>query len=78
MGKLAHASPQAISLPPFLLDFLRYLAGRPGHYVPVSELLDDLRAQGRGARLKPSAVWRLECRYVADKLMDRLASANQS
>jgi hypothetical protein len=58
-------------------EILRYLAGRPGYFVPVSELLDELRAQGCGARLDASEVWRLECRYVADKLMDRFASPGE-
>jgi hypothetical protein len=64
------------SIRPEVDEILRYLAGRPGYYVPVSELLDLLRARGRGTRLEASEVWRLECRYVLDKLMDRLASAN--
>ena len=68
---------EAGSIRPEIDEILRYLAGRPGYYVPVSELLDELRAQGRGARLEAAGIWRLECRYVVDKLMDRLASADE-
>lgn len=55
-------------------EIFRYLAGRPGYYVPVSELLDALRGQGRGARLEANEIWRLESRYVVDKIMDRFVS----
>jgi hypothetical protein len=65
------------SIRPEIDEIFRYLAGRPGYYVPVSELLDELRAQGRGIRLGVAGIWRLECRYVVDKLADRLASVTE-
>jgi hypothetical protein len=48
---------------------LRYLAGRPGWFVPVSEILDHMMAAGGGRTLSGREILRLELRFVADKLL---------
>ena len=47
---------------------LRYLSGRPGWYVPVSELLDYLRSKQGGRELSEWTRFKLEWQYVLDKL----------
>jgi len=50
---------------------LRYLAGRPGWYVPVSTLLDHIREQRGAPTLGGIAVFRLELRYLAGQILER-------
>jgi hypothetical protein len=47
---------------------LRYLSGRPGWYVPVSELLDYLRVKQGGGELSDWTRFKLEWLYILDKL----------
>jgi hypothetical protein len=48
------------------------LAARDGWFVPVSTILDHLRERGAGRVPSRAALWRLELRYLADQLGDRL------
>jgi hypothetical protein len=51
---------------------LEYVADRDGWFVPVSEILDWLRANGDGGRhLGPVETMRLEGRFVADRIRNR-------
>jgi len=68
-------------LDPVVDDVLEYVASRPGWFVPVSTLLDHLRAErlrARGLRaedgppLDPWSLMRLELRFLAGQLTDRL------
>lgn len=59
-------------LDPAVDDTLRYLAGRPGWYVPVSTLLDYLREQGGAPRLGGLALFRLELRFLMEQVRERL------
>jgi len=62
-GKL-HTDTEAI---------LRYVANKPGWFVPVSDVLDHLRrVQGRGGELGGLDCLKLELRYLADKLFSRI------
>jgi hypothetical protein len=45
-----------------------YLSGKPGWFVPVSELLDFLRQKQGGRELGNVARFKLECRYLLDQL----------
>jgi hypothetical protein len=47
---------------------LRYLAARPGWFVPVSDILDHLMTRGERV-LDRREIARLELRFVADKLL---------
>jgi len=47
---------------------LRYLGGKPGWYVPVSELLDYLRGKQGGGELSDWVRLKLEWLYILDKL----------
>jgi hypothetical protein len=53
-------------------DILRYIAGRPGWFVPVSEILDYLlKVPGRGLTLGLMQILRLESRFMMDRLLRR-------
>ena len=50
-------------------DILRYLAGKSGWFVPVSEILDHLlRCRGGDGALGPREIMRLERRFLIDKI----------
>lgn len=51
---------------------LRYLAERPGWFVPVSELLDHLAGLQGVRSLDGAAIRRLELRYLSGRLRDRV------
>lgn len=54
-------------------SILRYIAQKPGWFVPVSDVLDHLRnKQGRGNELSGTECLKLELRYIADKLLSRV------
>jgi hypothetical protein len=59
-------------LEPAVDETLRYLADRPGWYVPVSTLLDHLSETGGAPTLGGAALFRLELRYLVDMLRERL------
>jgi len=59
---------------PEIESLLRYVADRPGWFVPVSTLLDHLRAQGRGRLLDARGLLRLELRFLADPVVSRLTT----
>jgi hypothetical protein len=50
---------------------LRYLAGKAGWFVPVSEVLDRLLEAGRGRSLTRRDTLRLELRFLADRVRRR-------
>jgi len=51
---------------------IRYLADQPGWFVPVSDVLDWLRARNGGGRsLTPAQTLSLEARFIADRLKRR-------
>jgi hypothetical protein len=50
---------------------LRYLAGKPGWFVPVSDVLDRLLVGGRGRNVTRREILRLEFRFVADRIKQR-------
>jgi hypothetical protein len=56
---------------PVTADLLRYLAGKAGWFVPVSELLDRLCAAGRGRALTRRQTLRLELSFLADRIRQR-------
>ncbi len=58
-------------LEPAVDETLRYLADRPGWYVPVSTLLDHLSEVGGAPMLSPIALFRLELRYLVDQVRRR-------
>lgn len=58
---------------PVTVDLLRYLADQDGWFVPVSDVLDRLRAAGRGRVLTGPELLRLELRFLADRLRARRA-----
>ena len=50
-------------------EILRYLAAKPGWFVPVSEILDHLlRLRGSTGELTWRERFQLECRFVLDKM----------
>jgi len=56
-------------------DTLRWLASRPGWFVPVSTILDHMRGDGPKDRLlAPRAHLRLELSFLLDQLKIRLLS----
>ncbi len=57
-------------------EMLRYIAAKPGWFVPVSTLLDHLRAQAPSAdrSLGRGALARLELRFLLDQVLSRLTS----
>jgi hypothetical protein len=61
-------------LDPGVDETLRYLADRPGWYVPVSTLLDHLRDVGGSPILRGVGLFRLELRYLLDQLRERLTT----
>lgn len=51
-------------------NILKYLAGRPGWFVPVSTILDNLlRNRSRKDDLGYFQILRVECRFIIDKLI---------
>ena len=56
---------------PVTAGLLRYLADKRGWFVPVSEVLDRLRGTGRGGTLTPAQVWRLEMRFLSERITRR-------
>jgi len=61
---------------PVFEQTLRWLATRPGWFVPVSTVLDHLCASGGGGRtLSRAALARLEVSYLLDQVAIRLRSA---
>ena len=50
---------------------LRDLSEQPGFFAPLSEILDLMVAQTGIQELNRVALWRLETRYLRDKLADR-------
>jgi hypothetical protein len=58
---------------PVTARLLRHLADKAGWFVPVSEVLDRLRATGRGRTLTRGQVMRLELRFLADRIKQRRA-----
>jgi hypothetical protein len=52
---------------------LRYVAKKPGLFVPVSDVLDHLRnVHARGGELSGLGCLKLELRFLADKLLSRV------
>jgi|SRR6185436_2311428 len=54
-------------------SLLRYIADRPGWFVPVSDVLDRLLGAGRGRTLTRREVVRLELRFLAERIKRRRA-----
>jgi len=54
-------------------SLLRYLAGKRGWFVPVSDVLDRLLEAGRGRTLSHGEVMRLELRFLAERIRRRRA-----
>jgi len=61
-------------LDPGVDEMLRYLAAKPGWFVPVSEILDHLRAGRSDRNLSAFALARLELRFLTGQLIERLRS----
>jgi hypothetical protein len=61
-------------LDPGVDETLRYLADRPGWYVPASTLLDHLRESGGAPLLSHLPLLRLELRFIANQIRDRLGA----
>ena len=59
-------------LDPGVDEILRYIAAKPGWFVPVSEVLDYLRAQRPNRHIGRPALARLELRFLIDQLLERL------
>lgn len=59
---------------PEIEDTFRYIASLPGWFPPVSEVLELLLAHRPEGTLSPWAQWQLECRHVADRILDRVRS----
>jgi hypothetical protein len=59
-------------LDPEIDETLAYLAGRPGWFAPVSEILDHLRASTGAPLLGRVSLLRLELRFLKDQLGARL------
>jgi hypothetical protein len=52
---------------------LRYVAKKPGWFVPVSDVLDHLRSvHGRERELSGLDCLKLELRFIADRLLSRI------
>lgn len=58
---------------PRVEQLLRALASRNGWFVPVSQLLDHLRTQRRTAHITDAELFRMEGRWVYDKLCSTAA-----
>jgi len=56
---------------PMTERLFRHLADKAGWYVPVSDVLDQLLAAGRGRSLTRREVLRLELRFLANRIMRR-------
>jgi hypothetical protein len=50
---------------------LRRLAAKAGWFVPVSDILDRLRTEGRGQTLSRHGILQLELRFIADRVRRR-------
>jgi len=59
-------------------EILRYIAAKPGWFVPVSEILDHLRARQSTPKLEGLGLARLEARFLLDQLRDRLRDRMRS
>jgi len=59
-------------LDPGVDEILRYIAAKPGWFVPVSEILDHLSAQQPHRNIGTLALARLELRFLMDRLFERL------
>jgi hypothetical protein len=57
-------------LDPQVDDLLGYLARKPGWFVPVSSILDHLRAARPHERMTRLRLWRLELRFLLDQLAE--------
>ncbi len=55
-------------------EILRYIAAKPGWFVPVSKILDHLAAQQPNRTIGRLALARLELRFLMDHLLERLHS----
>ncbi len=53
-------------------EILRYIAAKPGWFVPVSEILDYLKAKHPDRNIGRLALSRLELRFLLDQLLERL------
>ena len=53
-------------------EILRYIAAKPGWFVPVSEILDYLKARNPNRNIGRFALARLEIRFLLDQLLERL------
>lgn len=52
------------------VNVLRYIAGKPGWFVPVSNILDYLlEMHGSRNALSDFSMWRLECKFMLDKIL---------
>lgn len=60
------------SLHPGVDAMLRYIAAKPGWFVPASKILDHLRAQKPNREIGAFALARLELRFMIDQLAQRL------
>lgn len=58
---------------PTTASLLRYMADKPGWFVPVSDVLDRLLGAGRGRTLTRGAVLRLELRFLTERITRRRA-----
>jgi hypothetical protein len=52
----------------------RYIAAKPGWLVPVSEILDHLRAKKPNREIGALALARLELRFLLDQISQRLGA----
>jgi hypothetical protein len=59
-------------LDPGVDEILRYIAAKPGWFVPVSEILDYLKEQKPDRKIGGPALARLELRFLMDQLLERL------
>ena len=59
-------------LDPGVDEILRYIAAKPGWFVPVSEILDYLKVQRPNRNIGGLALARLEIRFLIDQLLERL------
>jgi hypothetical protein len=57
---------------PEIEDTLRYIASLPGWFRPVSEVLELLLANRPAGTLSAWDQWQLECRHVADRILNRV------
>ncbi len=55
-------------------DVLRYIASKPGWFVPVSTVLDHLLATVPGEGIGPLQRWRLEMTHIVEKSREQILS----